>query len=389
VKAKAALGLSVLLSLAACSSGPSPVAAVAVNQTVTAAAPEQAPAAVSFDQAVEAASAPAAAGLSACKADPGKQGFGFFSKDAWNKGEVVLTFDDGPHPTATPRVLDLLKERQMEATFFVVGRNISRDTYPLVQRMIADGHTLGSHSYSHDVTMTKVNAPKDTVEHIRGQHEVTAIMIDLALMAQSPDDFDSMFRSVFDTDPAVWLTGLTIRANWRTYLERHSQLLGKRGFKGGARPYPTVYSRPPGGGPYVEHDGAAGIAIHNEALAKTGMMNVMWHGAAGDTVPGKRSDFAFLTKNMNDYAEDGGVLVIHDYIRADALASSLDRIERDPKISVITMAQAVQQKYACSVEATGLRLVNEARPDILGRGFLADAPVAKPVVAVLGPTAMK
>ena len=59
-----------------------------------------------------------------------------------------------------------------------------------------------------------------------------------------------------------------------------------------------------------------------------------------------------------------------------------------PKISVSTMAQAVQQKYACSVEATGLRLVNEARPDILGRGFLADAQAAKPEVAVLGPTAL-
>ncbi len=387
MKAKAALGLSLLLSLVACSAGPSPAAPVTPSRPV--AADDAVEPAANFEEAIEAASAPAAAGLAACKSDPGKQGFGFFSKDAWNKGEVVLTFDDGPHPTATPRVLDLLKERRMEATFFVVGRNISRATYPLVQRMIADGHALGSHSYSHDVTMTKVNAPKDTVEHIRGQHEVTAIMIDLALMAQSGDDFDSMFRSVFDTDPAVWLTGLTIRANWRTYLERHSQLLGKRGFKGGTRPYPTVYSRPPGGGPYVEHDGAAGIAIHNEALAKTGMMNVMWHGAAGDTVPGKRSDFAFLTKNMNDYAEDGGVLVIHDYIRADALASSLDRIERDPKISVITMAQAVQQKYACSVEATGLRLVNEARPDILGRGFLADAQAAKPEVAVLGPTAMR
>jgi len=135
-------------------------------------------------------------------------------------------------------------------------------------------------------------------------------MIDLALMAKSGDDFDAMFRSVFDTNSAVWLTGLTIRG-------------------------------PPGGGRYVEHDGAVGIAIHNEALAKVGMMNVMWHGAAGDTVPVKRSDFALLTKNMNDYASDGSVLVIHDYIRADALASSLDRIERDPQVSVITMAQAV------------------------------------------------
>jgi peptidoglycan/xylan/chitin deacetylase (PgdA/CDA1 family) len=388
VKAKTLLGLSLLTLAAACSAGPTVTPPKAVAPAAVSATAE-APPARGLEHLVEAISDAGPAGTTACVTDPGKQGFGFFSKDAWKKGEVVLTFDDGPHPTATPRVLDILKSRKMEATFFVVGRNISRETYPLVQRMIADGHALGSHSYSHDVTMTKVNAPKDTVEHIRGQHEVTAIMVDLALMAQSADDFDTMFRKVFETNPAVWLTGLTIRANWRTYLEHHERLLVERGFKDGARPYPLVYSRPPGGGPYVEHDGAAGIAIHNEALAKVGMMNVMWHGAAGDTVPGKRSDFAFLTKNMDKYAADGGVLVIHDYIRADALEKSLDRIDRDPAVSVITMQAAVQQKYACSVEATGLRLANEARADILGRGFLAAAPAVAAKVAVLGPAGMK
>lgn len=53
------------------------------------------------------------------------------------------------------------------------------------------------------------------------------------------------------------------------------------------------------------------------------MMNVMRHGASGDTVPGKRSDFAFLTKNMEKYAKAGGVLFIHDYMRRDALSQSL------------------------------------------------------------------
>lgn len=372
MKAKTALGLSLLALLTACSA--------ATNSTVSKAPLAQAAATqvrVDADTLVELPGEASAEAdpepLAACSTDSGKQGYGFFSKDSWNQGEVVLTFDDGPHPTATPRVLDLLASRKLPATFFVVGRNISRTTYPLVQRMIADGHTLASHSYSHDVTMTKIDAPKETVEHIRGQHEVTAIMIDLALMARSADDFDSMFRKVFESDPAIWLTGLTIRAKWRSYLGRHRQLLDDRGFEAGARPYAVLYSRPPGGGPYVEHDGATGIAIHNEALAKVGMMNVLWHGAAGDTVPGQRSDFGFLTKNMDKYAADGGVLVIHDYIRADALAASLDKIARDPKVSVITMEQAVEHKYACSVEAMGLRLQSDAHAEILGRGFLAQA----------------
>jgi peptidoglycan/xylan/chitin deacetylase (PgdA/CDA1 family) len=312
-----------------------------------------------------------------CAATADKKGYyGFYSSDAWDKGHVVLTFDDGPHPTATPRVLDLLAKEQMKATFFLVGRNINRDTYPLVQRMVADGHTLGSHSYTHDVKMTNVSTPKETVEEIRGQHEVTSIMIDLALLARSADDFDAMFRQVFQRDPAVWLTGSVIRAEWRADLARHVELLASRGFGAGARPYAVLYSRPPGGGPYVEHDGAAGIKLYDAALEKLGMMNVLWHGASGDTVPGQRGDYGFLTSNIDKYAKSGGVILIHDYIRADALTASLDKIAKDPSLEVISMSDAVQHKYACSTQAMGLELANAAAADVLSRGFLALQPIA-------------
>jgi peptidoglycan-N-acetylglucosamine deacetylase len=65
-----------------------------------------------------------------------------------NDNAVHLTFDDGPHPVATPRVLDILGKHRIHATFFVVGHNVIQ--YPeLVLRIVREGHTIGNHSQSH------------------------------------------------------------------------------------------------------------------------------------------------------------------------------------------------------------------------------------------------
>ncbi len=62
---------------------------------------------------------------------------------------VVMTFDDGPHPRWTPRILEILGEHGATATFFVVGRKAEQ--HPDVVRAILDrGHTVGLHSYAHD-----------------------------------------------------------------------------------------------------------------------------------------------------------------------------------------------------------------------------------------------
>jgi len=62
---------------------------------------------------------------------------------------LALTFDDGPHPVHTLRLLDVLRKAQVSATFFVVGKEAVR--YPdLIRRIAADGHELGNHTWSHE-----------------------------------------------------------------------------------------------------------------------------------------------------------------------------------------------------------------------------------------------
>jgi peptidoglycan/xylan/chitin deacetylase (PgdA/CDA1 family) len=61
---------------------------------------------------------------------------------------VALTFDDGPHPEHTPALLDLLADRGVRATFFLVGRRVR--CYPeLVQRTVREGHEVGNHGDAH------------------------------------------------------------------------------------------------------------------------------------------------------------------------------------------------------------------------------------------------
>ena len=62
--------------------------------------------------------------------------------------KVALTFDDGPAPPFTEKILDILREKKVTATFFVCGRNAERHPETM-RRIIREGHTLGNHTFSH------------------------------------------------------------------------------------------------------------------------------------------------------------------------------------------------------------------------------------------------
>lgn len=68
------------------------------------------------------------------------------------KKVVYLTFDDGPSETVTPQILDTLKNENVHATFFLIGKYIDKDdtSKNLVKRELAEGNAIGNHTYSHD-----------------------------------------------------------------------------------------------------------------------------------------------------------------------------------------------------------------------------------------------
>jgi peptidoglycan-N-acetylglucosamine deacetylase len=80
--------------------------------------------------------------------------------------ELVLTFDDGPWPGTTPKILDALKNECVHATFFLLGRNVAAN--PLfARRALAEGHSIGHHSYSHPL-LDRMPVAKAEAEIDRG-----------------------------------------------------------------------------------------------------------------------------------------------------------------------------------------------------------------------------
>jgi peptidoglycan-N-acetylglucosamine deacetylase len=91
-------------------------------------------------------------------------------------GHVALTFDDGPDPEWTPRILDILKQERVKATFFIIGQNGQADP-ALVQRIVDEGHDIGNHSFTHPtldeihegLTRVELNATRMLIESLTGR----------------------------------------------------------------------------------------------------------------------------------------------------------------------------------------------------------------------------
>jgi poly-beta-1,6 N-acetyl-D-glucosamine synthase len=92
------------------------------------------------------------------------------------KNKLALTFDDGPDPDFTPQILDILKQKGVHASFFIIGQNAA--AYPgLVQRLLAEGHDVGNHTFTHpnlgelpDALVTlEINATERLFEALTGR----------------------------------------------------------------------------------------------------------------------------------------------------------------------------------------------------------------------------
>jgi peptidoglycan/xylan/chitin deacetylase (PgdA/CDA1 family) len=87
---------------------------------------------------------------------------------------IALTFDDGPHEKLTPRLLDLLAQHHMHATFFVIGENAVQHP-EILKRAVREGHEIGNHSWSHP------NLAKMSEENVRSQLQRTEETISSAI----------------------------------------------------------------------------------------------------------------------------------------------------------------------------------------------------------------
>jgi peptidoglycan-N-acetylglucosamine deacetylase len=83
---------------------------------------------------------------------------------------IAMTFDDGPSPATTPRLLDILKQRNIKATFFMIGQNAQANP-AIVQRILADGHEIGNHSWTHP-QLSKLSDERVTEEITKTQDAI-------------------------------------------------------------------------------------------------------------------------------------------------------------------------------------------------------------------------
>ena len=96
---------------------------------------------------------------------------------------IAMTFDDGPHPVLTPRLLDMLKARGIKATFFLIGENAAE--YPdIVRRIAAEGHEIGNHTWNHP-QLTKLS-PAALREEIDRTSSTIAEIIGKPLLIMRP-----------------------------------------------------------------------------------------------------------------------------------------------------------------------------------------------------------
>lgn len=123
---------------------------------------------------------------------------------------IALTFDDGPHPRYTEKLLDGLKERGVRVTFFITGANAEK--YPkLVKRMQEEGHLIGNHTYHH-VQLTAANGEQFREEIISTNEAIRGITGEDTEYIRPPygawnkryEEELNMFPVLWTVDPRDW-----------------------------------------------------------------------------------------------------------------------------------------------------------------------------------------
>lgn len=126
--------------------------------------------------------------------------------------KIALTFDDGPHPQYTEKLLDGLKKRGVKVTFFVTGEHALQQK-DIIKRMDEEGHLIGNHTYSH-IQLTTANREQFKQELIQTNQVLEDIIGKEVLYVRPPygvwdKSFETqlnMFPVLWNVDPLDWCT---------------------------------------------------------------------------------------------------------------------------------------------------------------------------------------
>jgi peptidoglycan-N-acetylglucosamine deacetylase len=127
---------------------------------------------------------------------------------------IAMTFDDGPSPETTPRLLDILKQRNIKATFFMIGQNAERNP-TIVKRILAEGHEIGNHSWTHpqlsklsdDRVTEEINKTQNAIKDASGYTPVLMRPPYGAITARQKDWIEKQFGLsviIWSVDPFDW-----------------------------------------------------------------------------------------------------------------------------------------------------------------------------------------
>jgi peptidoglycan-N-acetylglucosamine deacetylase len=203
---------------------------------------------------------------------------------------IALTFDDGPDQRTTPRILDSLRQHDLKATFFVLGRHV-KERPGLLRRIVKEGHTIGNHTYTHS-DMSDLSQKRMRLELRRTQAAV--------------DD-----------------------------------ALGYH--------HPMVLMRPPNGNPYLE--GSDALPVFRKVVRDQGLFPILWTVDPRDYMLGGRPEDVLRgivrADETGRKGERDQVLLLHDTHRqtANALPQIIDHYERSGR-QFATVGELLADKYA-------------------------------------------
>ncbi len=277
---------------------------------------------------------------------------GVYRADDVPDGAIILTFDDGLH-AHTGSHLDALKKHGLHATFFIVSRSVRPSNYHLIRRMVEEGHAIGSHTYSHPLDIA-AKGGKDSLAYVQAEYGLSQVMVDLALVAESEEDFKELRKRVIEKMPYSPEPEDLVR-RWPEIQERRDEILSERGYEKGQHPYRLLYMRGPGGNPYFGSWSTSSRNTYSKAARKLGLLNVHFHSWTQDSDPKlpkkERFDTDRLVGTFVKRAKHGGVHVAHDRIPVEPIQKVTKLLANSEDYRVMTLDEWVEQKYGCPATA--------------------------------------